>query len=79
MIPVAEESFFHIFSGTGSEDAAWVEVVRGLECARERLDEIATKHPGRYLLFSFSNRAILAKVDTVRNLMNTKILGRDAT
>jgi hypothetical protein len=53
MIPVAEESFFHIFSGTGSEDAAWVEVVRGLECARERLDEIATKDPGRYLLFSF--------------------------
>jgi hypothetical protein len=77
MPPVAEESLFHIFSGADSEDALWVEAVRGLVRARERLDEIATRNPGRYLLFSFASRAILAKTDTASNLMDGDMLGRD--
>lgn len=78
MIPAVDESFFHIFSGSGPGDAVWVEVVRGLGCARERLDEIARENPGKYLLFSFARCAILAKVDTAGDLMGVEILGRDA-
>jgi hypothetical protein len=78
VIPVSEGTFFHIFSGTGSEDAMWLEAVRGLECARERLNEIARKNPGRYLLFSFAGGAVLAKVDTAKNLMKPEMLRRDA-
>jgi len=72
---VTDGAFFHIFSGTGSKDAVWVGAVRGLECARERLDEIAREKPGRYLLFSFASGVILATVDTAKNLTNSEMLG----
>jgi hypothetical protein len=42
---------FDIFSGSVDKNAFWLEHVEGLEKAKRRLEEIATKQPERYFLF----------------------------
>ena len=57
---------FDIFSGTPSVDEEWVEAVEGLSNARERMGEIAARHPGKYFLFSIGSQSILAHVHTFK-------------
>ena len=59
------EPTFDIFRGAmASKDATWVEAVSGLAAARERMNAIAAKEPGRYFLFSSLSRSVLAMADT---------------
>jgi hypothetical protein len=62
--PMDSEPKFDIFSGAPDKDAVWVECVRGLSNARERMEQIAAKKPGRYFLFSNLSHSILAKIET---------------
>ncbi len=58
------EPNFDIFSGAPDKNAVWVECVRGLSNARERMEQIAAKKPGRYFLFSLLSHSILARIET---------------
>jgi len=42
---------FDIFSGSVDKNAFWLERAEGLETAKRRKEEIATKQPERYFLF----------------------------
>ena len=58
------EPNFDIFSGVPDKNAVWVECVRGLSNARERMGQIAAKKPGRYFLFSLQSHSVLARIET---------------
>jgi hypothetical protein len=55
---------FDIFSGTIDKDARWVEAVRGLANARERMEELAKKKAGKYFVYSSLSHTVLAMTDT---------------
>lgn len=57
------EPAFDIFSGSMDRYAIWIESVRGLAKARERMEEIAARKPGTYFLFSSQSHTILALID----------------
>ena len=59
-----EEPPFDIFSGTMDRYAIWLETVRGLANARDRMLQIAAERSGRYFLFSSQSHTVLAQVDT---------------
>jgi hypothetical protein len=54
---------FVIFSGS-AENAVLMEEVDGLGRARRRIDEIASKTPGRYFVFHPPTQEIVATTDT---------------
>jgi hypothetical protein len=58
------EPNFDIFSGVPDKNAVWVECVRGLSNARERMGQIAAEKPGRYFLFSLQSHSVLARIET---------------
>lgn len=58
------EPSFDIFSGAPDKDATWLECVRGLSNARERMEQIAAEKPGRYFIFAPLSHAILAQIET---------------
>jgi len=55
---------FDIFAGLADKDAVYLETVAGLSSARERMEAIAAKEPGRYFVFSPRDHTILAKTET---------------
>ena len=55
---------FDIFSGSGVNDALWLESVEGLDAATRRMHEIATKRPGMYFVLNLRDRLVVAKTDT---------------
>jgi len=67
---IREEPQFDIFSGSPTEDVLWIEAVPGLESARQRMQEVASRVPGKYFLFSASSQTILAQVDTIGDTGN---------
>jgi len=60
------ELLFDIFSGGLDRDPFWVETVEGLSNARERMQQIAARNPGRYFLYSVQSQAILAQIETFK-------------
>ena len=54
---------FDIFSGTIDKNAFWLERVEGLENAKRRMEEIATKRPERYYLFCDFSHTVVAQID----------------
>lgn len=56
-----EVPVFDIFAGMVDKNAIWVETVRGLSGARERMEVIAKQNPGHYFVFSRTDHSILAK------------------
>lgn len=54
---------YDIFSGV-IEDASWIEVVTGLSNARKRVEQIASKKPGRYFVFSQRSNSVMVQIDT---------------
>jgi hypothetical protein len=59
-----EEPTFDIFSGTPSKHPVWLEAVRGLSLAEQRMKQIAAKEPGAYFLFSVEAHKTFAHIDT---------------
>jgi hypothetical protein len=57
---------FDVFSGTPGEHPLWLETVEGLSNARERMEQLAAKEPGRYFAFSPLNNAALSRIETFR-------------
>lgn len=55
---------FDVFFGAPDRDAVWVCTVQGLANAKERMDQLATKEPGRYFVFYAPDRSILAQTET---------------
>jgi len=53
-----------IFSGGIDENALWLERVEGLENAKRRMEERATKSPGRYFVFCDFSHTAVAQIDT---------------
>jgi hypothetical protein len=58
------EPVFDIFSGVLDKDAVWVESVRGLANARERMERIAVEKPGPYFVFYTRDHSVLHLIDT---------------
>lgn len=58
------EPVFDIFSGVFDKNAIWVESVRGLSNARERMERIAVEKPGAYFVFFARDHSILHLIDT---------------
>jgi len=63
-----EELTFDIFRGDPAHNPIWLEPVKGLSIARQQMEQIAAKKPGRYFLFSVQSRSVLATVYTGENL-----------
>lgn len=59
-----KEPTFDIFSGESDKAPVWIEAVEGLSKARERLEQIAAKKPGKYFLFSLYSGSILLEIET---------------
>lgn len=59
-----EEPTFDIFRGTPSKSPVWLEAVRGLSLAEQRLEQIAAKDPGAYFLFSVQAHKVFAQIET---------------
>ena len=54
---------FDIFSGTIDKNPFWLERVEGLENAKRRMEEIATKRHERYFLFCDFSHTVVAQID----------------
>ena len=54
---------FDIFSGAIDKKAFWLERVEGLENAKRRMEEIATKRHERYFLFCDFSHTVVAQID----------------
>jgi hypothetical protein len=64
-----EESRFDVFSGSLDKDFLWIESVCGLDQARERMEKLAFRNPGRYFLFSARSELMVAWIDTSLHMM----------
>lgn len=62
-----EEATFDIFFGQTDKNAVWVEAVKGLSNARQRMEELAAQKPGSYFVFSTSEHSILARTETSKD------------
>jgi hypothetical protein len=59
------EPTFDIFRGAiGSGQEVWLEIVSGVENARQRMEQLAASTPGRYFVFSPRSHSVLACADT---------------
>jgi len=47
----AKEIVFDIYSGVLEKKSVWVESVRGLDAAKERMEQIADQKLGNYFIF----------------------------
>ena len=59
-----DEETFDIFSGAPEENGLWVEGIKGLSSAHQRMTQIAAEKPGKYFLFSTDSQSILTRVET---------------
>jgi hypothetical protein len=58
---------FDIFKGRyPNQEAVWLETIRGLANARQRMEQIATENPGPYFVFSTHDRLVMAIFDTTK-------------
>ena len=64
MLPWNALSNSNVFSGAIDKTALWLERVGGLENAKRRMVEIATKSPGRYFVFCDFPHTVVAQIDT---------------
>ena len=69
------EPRFDIFSGDMDKDAVWVEAVEGLANAHEQMEQIASRVPGRYFLFSSYSHSVLGRIDTTQRVVASDVRG----
>jgi len=55
---------FDIFSGSIDKNALWLERAEGRDNENRRMDEIATKSPGKYFVFCDFFHIVIAQTDT---------------
>ena len=67
-----KEPAFDIFSGGPNDDPLWLETVTSLSDARERMEIIAAKTPGRYFIFSFGSQSIVCQTETFKKVEAAK-------
>lgn len=67
------EHRFDIFSGTIDDGPVWMEAVRGLTRAQQRMEEMAREHPGKYFVFSTFSHTVLALTDTSKRLESAEV------
>ena len=67
---------FDIFSGAIDESAFWLERVEGLENAKRRKGEIATKSPGKYFAFCDFSQTVVARTDTSSTAVRRSEVGK---
>ena len=65
-VVMEREPRLDIFSGTIDESPIWMEAVRGMVRARQRMNEMAVETPGKYFIFSTFSHTVLAITDTTR-------------
>jgi hypothetical protein len=76
-VTTVRKASFDIFSGTPDENPVWIETAAKLSRARERMEKIAAKTPGRYFLLSACGQSIVAQIWTFKkpsfqiSIMNT--------
>ncbi len=58
------EDIFDIFSGTLGQAPLWLETVRGLSNAQEKMKQIASRTPGSYFIFCFSTQSLISQTNT---------------
>ena len=61
-------SKFDIFSGSIDKDALWLETTEGLANAKQRMNELAAKSPGKYFVFCDFSHTVVALTDTATEL-----------
>jgi hypothetical protein len=60
---VSEE--YEIFQGRYHEkDVMWVDVVKGLDAAKSRMEALSARAPGPYFVFCTRTRTVMATADT---------------
>ena len=67
---------FDIFSEAIDENAFWLERVEGLENAKRRMGEIATKSPAKYFAFCDLSRTVVAQTDTSSTTVRLSEVGK---
>lgn len=61
------EPTFDIFRGAiGSGEEVWLEAVCGRENAKQRMEQIAARSPGRYFLFDVHHHFVVDCADTTK-------------
>ena len=55
------EPFFDILKKTDAVNFEWVEVVRDLQTAEARIQELQARSPGEYVVFSQRTQQIVAR------------------
>jgi hypothetical protein len=68
-----EEPIFDIFSGIPNESPVWLEAVRGLSNAKERVEHIAAKKPGAYFVFSVESHKVFARIGSAKHSQIAKV------
>jgi hypothetical protein len=63
------EPRFNVFSDENESGVLWLECVEGFASARERMEQTASRMPGKYFVFSYHSHRILAQLDTTKNLL----------
>jgi hypothetical protein len=60
---------FNVFSDENESGVLWLECVEGFASARERMEQTASRMPGKYFVFSCHSYRILAQMDTTRTVL----------
>lgn len=61
----AKEIVFDIYSGVPEEKSVWIESVRGLAAAKERMEQIADQKRGNYFIFDPDDHRVHAQIEEV--------------
>lgn len=64
-----EEPMLDIFRGKFDKNAERLEVVFGLEKARQQMEELAAAKPERYFVYSRASQSVLARIDTRKSVV----------
>lgn len=57
---------FDVFSGDVEKGAVWVCAVNGLAAAKERMESIAARKPGKYFIFKADTQEVVARTETCK-------------
>jgi hypothetical protein len=58
------EPTFDIFKGMPDQSPVWLEALRGLSIAEQRMEQIAAESPGVYFLFSVEAHRVFTLVNS---------------
>ena len=71
-----DDERFGIFSGDPATMVTWIASIEGLAKAKLRMAEIARQKPGRYFIWDWGNRALVAEMDTTELALTQRMVPR---